>query len=262
MSEVDRDDLQAAWRQLSRRYDWALVADEARFLDEAAADLAATAADKAPKERARIAVWCAYSALLYRGLWRRDERAAQELWTAIARMALKRGYAQPEAEELAQETIARLLEKLPGMHRPQGALSYAFLTLRTVQREQSKQMRADQPLQNDSDEATHEPADPADLAQAVEERLIGAELHTLLLASLTNELERTTLTRTILLGEHPRDVAREIGLPLHRTRVAKHRALERLRGDETFMARLRTLVGAGDPGAASAEEGGDDTIAN
>ena len=44
----------------------------------------------------------------------RDDRAAQELWCAFVRTALRDHWPQPEAEELAQETIARLIERFGG----------------------------------------------------------------------------------------------------------------------------------------------------
>lgn len=162
---------------------------------------------------------------------------------AMVRSALKRGHRQTEAEELAQEVIARVLEKLDTVRVPQGLISWALMIFRTVQRDYGKQAQPDQPLQGDGDELPHEPGDPADMAQEVEQQLVDTELLTLLRAKLPNHLERVTLLRIVVLGDHPRDVARDLGLPLHRTRVAKHRALNRLRGDEAFMGTLRAIVG-------------------
>jgi RNA polymerase sigma factor (sigma-70 family) len=256
VSVPSREDLAVIWRQQARRNDWALVDDEAAFLDLAVAECDALADERKPNDRGRIAVWRAYSTLLYRGLWRREERAAQELWLALVRMALKRGQPRGEAEELAQETIVRVLEKLPGLKAPQALITYALMTFRTVQREHRKQMSTDQPLQSDGDDFIHEPADPADLALEVERQLTSSELQAQLRAKLPNDLERVTLLRIVVFGDHPRDVARDLGLPLHRTRLAKHRALKRLREDEAFVHLLRDL--AGDVSAQLVDTGADD----
>jgi RNA polymerase sigma factor (sigma-70 family) len=244
VSEPGRENLRTVWRQLARRYNWALVEDEEQFLDIIAAEYDALASGKTPNDRARIAVWRAYSTLLYRGLWRREERAAQELWQALVRVALKRGQPQPEAEDMAQEVIARVVQKLPALRAPQSLLSYAMMTFRGIQREGTKSMSADQPLYADDDELRHEPADPADLAQDVEQQLTSEELQAQLRARLPNALERVTLLRIVVFGDNPRDVAHDLGLPLYRTRLAKHRALNRLRGDEAFFRFLRDLTGA------------------
>jgi DNA-directed RNA polymerase specialized sigma24 family protein len=221
------------------------VDDEELFLDQAAAELGSLAGGRSTTERMQMAVWRAYSALLYRGLWHRQERAAQELWLALMRMALKRGVAHPEAEELAQETIARVLAKLPGMRSPQSLISYALMVFRTVQRDGRKQMSNDQSLQSDDGEPAYDPPDPGDLVLEVEQRIIGDELLAQLRAKISKELERYTLLRIVVFGDQPRDVARDLGLPLHRTRVAKHRALALLRGDEAFMRTLRELANGG-----------------
>src|SRR5687768_14178927 len=108
---------------MAQRYNWTLVDDEAAFLDLVEAELSALADDHSALDRARPAVWCAYSRLLYRGLWRREERAAQELWLVLERMAVKAGITQLQAEELAQETIVRVLKKLATLRSPQSLLS-------------------------------------------------------------------------------------------------------------------------------------------
>jgi DNA-directed RNA polymerase specialized sigma24 family protein len=259
VSEPSRAELRAIWRRHAQRNDWTLVDDEELFLDLATVELGALAGDQSMPERMRLAVWRAYSTLLYRGLWQREERAAQELWLALMRMALKRGVARPEAEELAQETIARMLEKLPAMRSPQSLLSYALMVFRTAQRERRKQMPNDQPLQSDSDEPAYDPPDPGDLTLEVEQRIISAELQAQLRAKLPNDLERRTLLRIVVFGDQPRDVARDLGLPLHRTRLAKHRAIARLRDDETFIQTLRDLTGDTEPQPDSSGADHDDT---
>lgn len=248
MSGPLREELRAIWRMLAQRYEWALVADEEAFLDLAAAELDDLAGAPVSSERLRVAVWRAYSRLLYRGLTRREERAAQELWLAYARMALRDGRPRPEAEELAQEAIARVLANLPELRAPQSLLAWAFRIFRTVRREYGSRLLAAQSLHPDEGAFVPEPADPDDMAMGVEHDLIGQELQALLREKLTNSLERLTLLRIVVFGDHPRDVARDLGLPLYRTRLAKHRAIERLRADEAFVRRVRDLAGV--PGEA------------
>lgn len=244
VSETNRDALQATWRRLAQRYDWRLVDDEAGFLDRVAAEYATLREDVTAGRRQYTAVKRAYSTLLYRGLWGREERAATELWLAFMRTALGRGDTRPEAEEWAQEAIACVIEKLPSLRSPQSLLFWAFTIFRTVQRESRKWSKAEQSFQDDDDGRPYEAPDPVDLAALVEQDLADQDLLRLLAAHLLNDLERLVLLRIGVFGDHPRDVAADLGLPLHRTRLAKSRALKRLREDETFMRMLRDLVGA------------------
>jgi RNA polymerase sigma factor (sigma-70 family) len=257
VSEPDRDELRALWLQQARRNDWALVEDAAAFLDQAAAEFSILINAKTPGERLRLAVSRTYSALLYRGLRSRQERAAQELWLTFVRTALRDRWPRAEAEELAQEAIARILERLPAIESPQGFLTFAFKLffrlLRDSRGRQQREQQREQSFQANQEEPAHEPADPADLASEVGQDMIIQELWTLLQARLSNELERRTLWRIIVFGDDPRDVARDLGLPLHRTRLAKSRALARLRQDEAFMRMVRDL--AGDQGSDPSETG-------
>src|SRR5262245_46123047 len=207
VSGASRLELLAIWRQLAQRYEWRLVDDEATLLGSAVVELGTLTGGKTPNDRLRIAVWRAYSALLYRGLRQRQERAAQELWLACVRLGLKQGWSRLEAEELAQETIVRMLEKLPTLRAPQGLLSWMTMILRTVQRERGRQIQAGQPLLSDTGELADEPADSGDLAAEVEQDQVGREVQALLEEKLPNELERRVLVRIVIDGDHPRDVA-------------------------------------------------------
>lgn len=245
MGEPSLDDLRATWRRLALRNDWALVANENEFLDRVATEFNAVAEGKTTRERIEMAIWRAYGTLLYRGLWHREERAAQELWLAFVRMALRGGQPRPEAEELAQETIARVLDNLPDLRTPQSILSWAMMVFRTVQRGRRKQMPNEQSLQTDDDKPEHNPPDESDLTLEVEQKLTNRELLAQLRARLSNNLERLVLLRIVVFGDKPRDVARDLGLPQHQPRIAKCRALARLREDPDFIAFLRELVGEG-----------------
>jgi RNA polymerase sigma factor (sigma-70 family) len=243
MSEPTRDEIRMVWRQLARRNDWALVNDEATFLDQVAAESLALTNARSPSERMRLAVWRAYSVLLYDGLRNRDDRAAQELWIAFLRTAMRDRWPQPEAEELAQETIARLIERLPRVQSPQGLLSYAFLLFRTLRRDMTQRKQSEQSLDPGQDEPARDVADTTDIVAVIEQQVVGEQLLALLHDKIPNDLERTTLLRIVIFGDNPRDVAHALGLPLHRTRVAKSRALKRLRQDTEAIQLLRNMTG-------------------
>jgi DNA-directed RNA polymerase specialized sigma24 family protein len=242
VGEPSRDDLRATWQRMAQRNNWALVTDETEFLDRVAAQFSLIEKAETTQERVEMAIWRAYGTLLYRSLWHREEQAAQELWLAFVRLGLRGGRPRPEAEELAQEAITRVLDKLPNLREPESMLSWAIMIFRTVQRGPRKKMPNEQSLQAGDDTPEHDPPDATDLALEAEQRITSRALQAQLRAKLPNELERQTLLRIVILGDHPRDVAREFGLPLHRTRVAKTRALKRLRNDTEFIALLRDLA--------------------
>jgi DNA-directed RNA polymerase specialized sigma24 family protein len=242
VSEPVQHDLRIAWRQLSQRNDWSLATDEAAFLAHAASELDMLAGDTPADGQVRLALLRAYGVLLYDGLCARHDRAAYEIWLACYRLALHDGWPQQEAELLAQESIARVIEKLHTLRSPQSIISWSLRIYRTARTALMGHERAEEPIQLDQD-AVAEPADPADMAADVEQMLLDRQFAEMLRAKLPNHLERRVLLRVVLLGDHPRDVARDLGLPLHRTRLAKSRALQRLRGDEQFMRWLGELGG-------------------
>jgi hypothetical protein len=97
----------------------------------------------------------------------------------------------------------------------------------------------------DDDKPEHNPPDESDLTLEVEQRLTNKELLAQLRARHSNNLERMVLLRIVVFGDKPRDVARDLGLPQHQPRIAKCRALARLREDPDFIAFLRELAGEG-----------------
>jgi RNA polymerase sigma factor (sigma-70 family) len=244
VSDPSRDDVRAAWVRLSQRYAWRLARDEEALLDQALEQCRALGPSGPPGTRAQIGVWCAYSVLLYRGLVARDERAAQELWLACMRMALRAGWAPAEAEDLAQESVARVLAKLPTLQSPAALLTWALRLFRSVMRESSRAANTNTSIDHSSGLELAEPTDPM---FAVEQRMIEQQLAERLAGLLPNQLEQETLMRIVLLGEKPREIARDLQLPLYRTRVAKWRALERLRQDPALLAFLSDLTGYADP---------------
>lgn len=235
-----RETLHVLWRTLARRNDWTLVVNEAAFLDQAAAELQMLTGGSAAA-RQRLALQRSYSALLYQGLGARQERAAHELWLAFVRLGLRAGHARTEAEELAQEAISRVLARLSTLRTPQSLLIWAFTIWRTVQREGWQQGSREQELPADETDQQFL-AVPNDLVEDVVDGLIDQSLFDLLTAHLTNDLERVVLLRVVVWGDHPRDVARDLNLPLYRARLAKSRALQRLRANTEFIARLTALT--------------------
>ena len=242
MPQLSIAEVQAAWLRLSQRYGWALLEEETALFERALAEAEIIGASSAQQQLATVCIWRAYGAALYEGLRQRDERAASQLWRICIGKA-RRDYPPDEAEDLAQETIARVLLKLDTLKSPASLLTWVLQVFRSVARE-LRESSAAQPYA--AAESDAEPADARDIAAEIERRVIAELLRDRLEALLPNPLERETLVRVVLLGEKPRDVARDLGLPLHRTRLAKHRALERVRQDPEFLALLRDLAGRED----------------
>lgn len=241
MTEADRTALQRIWQQISRRNDWLLVEDEAAFLEQVLAEARVLVGDGAVSEEAlRVAARRSYSARLFRGLQMQEERAAQELWLAAFRLSIRAGWTQPAAEDLAQEMMARVIEKLPALRSPQSLVDWVLMILRTVQRDYRRQHPDVQQLTNDEGQQ-REPADPSDLAERVEAGLLSELITAELEAALPKERDRLILLRTVLAGDKPGEIAKDLGIPAHQVRLAKSRALDRLRNSPAFRGLLSQL---------------------
>lgn len=266
MEHLTFEDFRVVWETMARRYDWQLVQDETVFFQAVSAEFGALKVDQqqATRRRLRIAIWRSYSVLLYRALHWRQEQAAQELWIAAVRMSQKRGFSPDDAGELAQELVYRMLEHLPRLaDRPQILLSHAMWMCRTLWREYWRQAgKLQSPArvtdEEEADEAVEEAVDPADVATEVEQQVMSEEIEKILRSSLKNELERQVLLHIVLRGEKPRDVARDQGMPLHRTRQAKSRALKRLRADPQTLQAIYKLTGKLRPPPATRGDSADD----
>ncbi|MBP1464479.1 sigma-70 family RNA polymerase sigma factor [Candidatus Chloroploca sp. M-50] len=243
MDAPDRERAQMVWQQLAARNQWELIAPEGEdpFLDRVFAEYQNLKAEDAPEKRLRVACHRVYSVHLYNGIQAREERAAQEVWLCFVRLALRGGTPQATAYELAQEAVTRVIEKLASVRMPQSFLAWAIQVFRTVQRDLRPKAQ-EVSLTNEDGTQAYEAVDMLNLADIVETNVITQELADLLFAVITNPLERITLVRCLLQGDPPRDVAKELGLPLHRTRVAKARALHRLREHPATMARFASYV--------------------
>lgn len=251
MKEVNQEVMRGMWRQMAHHNGWAIIHNEEEFLDQALIEFHRLidmsgrnhCVDEVIQQNHHIATALrrVYSDMLYRGLQHGEEQAAAALWQNLLRIALKLGYLHADAEELAQETIRRILERLPQLRSPQGLLSWAFGVFRTVRRDMVRGTRFTVSLEADDDEIANELIGVGNMAVEIEEKLMNEVLKVLLHAKLANPLEQLTVLRVIMLNENPRDIARDLGLPLYRVRVAKHRALQRLRSDEQFMQIINDL---------------------
>ncbi len=76
----------------------------------------------------------------------------------------------------------------------------------------------------------------------------------LLEGALRNPMELLAVQRIVLRGDKPREVARDLGLPLHQIRVHKSRALQRLRADPIFMDAYEQLAIDLDGSSAAKEQ--------
>jgi RNA polymerase sigma factor (sigma-70 family) len=251
VSASNEDGLRAVFRRLARRFDWQLAIDEDALLASATAEYGSLTGELTHGARLDLAVRRAYSVLLYQGLLHRINRAAEEVWWVVFRKAVRDDWQHDEAQDLAQEVVLRLMDRLDRVHSPQGLLSWVFWLYRQVVKD-LRGKRPTLPLTSD-DDVEVQLSDPADVAEAVEERVVGEELRALLASKLPNARDREILLRSIVLGEKPRQIASDLGIPVAQVRVLKFRALERLRDDAEMTAWVRTLVESVDSAAAGAD---------
>lgn len=240
MDAASRELARKIWRQLADRNQWQLFPNEEQLLDDVLAALSGPVTPDDAEGKVRPVLQRLYSQRLYEGVRDREERAASELWLMFLRLAVRGGAREQDASDLAQEAVARVIAKLGQVKSPQAFQAWALMVFRTTKRD-LRPKHPEQPLTSEDGEAAVEPADPADLVAEVEGRLAEQEFRDLLRAAVPNDLERFTLLRCVVFGDDPRDVARDLGLPLHRTRVAKSRALQRLRDNNAFMAFISSL---------------------
>lgn len=238
-NESTKCQMKAYWQLLAERNQWALINDVNAWLDEIIASLGANDQPSHSTVDIKTVLFRAYSARLYSGLLNREERAATELWLICYRQSMKEGRQRGDAEELAQEAVARVLAKLPALRSPESLVSYTLMILRTVFRDHRSQTASTETSLDTLVATSMDIEDrDANLADEVEQKILSTELMEWLRSKIPNTLERLVLIRILLLGDHPRDVARDLNLPLHRTRLAKSRALQRLRGDDDFIQLL------------------------
>lgn len=238
VSPSSLDALRTTWQQLSTRNNWALVTDEESFLRHAKEEMNNLQDIRSPEQRMRVALMRAYSAVLYAHVRERSEQAVQEVWLAGYRLALRDRFASDQAEVLAQETVALVLAKLHAVSAP---ASFVFWMMRVYQTARAKELRvqnAEVPLPS-----REEAQAMFDQIALIEHMVLGQQLLEQIKKRLHNELETIALIRCVLGGEYPHDVAHDLGLLDYRIRVAKSRALQRLRNDAEFKRLLKDLTG-------------------
>jgi DNA-directed RNA polymerase specialized sigma24 family protein len=228
------------WSSMSRRNDWALVDDLDAFLSNTESESQLLACLITAITCLKLAIKRCYGQILYTGLTARRERAAQELWAACYRAAL-RSCPPTEAEEVAQETITRVLEKLPTLRDPRSLILWAIrIQARLIHELQQRTTKAGEPL---AQQHAEELIDPTELDELVITQLGSSRLLDLARQIIRNQLELNALLRFALLDEKPGDTAIALGVKPTQARVAKSRALQHLRASERFMAELRAIAG-------------------
>ncbi|HEU4324248.1 MAG TPA: hypothetical protein VFS21_13940 [Roseiflexaceae bacterium] len=253
------DDLRPIWNDLKRRNDWALVSplEETPFLERAAAERIALGGSQSSEASARLAITRVYSVLLHDRLRARSERAALELWRFAYRMARRKGWAEEDAEVIAQETIAQLLTRFHELASPQSLISWVRWLCLAAQKSQRPSRHPETSLPEEDEPAAPLPA-TADEPAMVEQQVFNQQLLRMLAERLTNPLQRQVVIRWLLFGDKPSDVAHDLDKPLHLTRLAKSRALKVLREDPVFMRFLVELAGEGSSGEEGRQEGAQD----
>lgn len=249
MSDAPRD-VRAIWRELAQRNDWRLVDDEAGFIGEALDELGALTSAGDPEALLRLALLRAYNRRIYQGLAAGHERATAELRETLWRMALKDGCAERHAQDLAQEAVARIFEKLATVRDPGSFMAWARTTLFRLQIRPDK-ARLETPYPTAEDGSVREIADPADMAAQVVDSVAEQDLRALLRARLPDELDRQVVWRGAVLLERSSDIARDLGIAPDLVRLRKSRALRRLRDDQRFLRTLRSMIDEPAPLAAT-----------
>lgn len=237
--------LRTTWHQLSTRNDWALVTDEEAFLQRAKEEMNSLQDTRDLDQQIRIALMRAYSTLLYEYVRNRSEQAIQEIWLASRRLALRDLFSRDDAELLAQETVALVLEKIDHISTPN---SFTFWIMRVYQTARKKNLR---PIEDDlstffgsdnTDERIDIP-DKNNFSEQVERSILLQKLSEMIRIKLHNNLEIVALFRCVLMGHQSVEVAKELGIQDYRVRTAKSRAIQSLRQDADFISFLKQLTG-------------------
>lgn len=241
MSEVLLARVTAAWDTLSQHYHWQLPVQRDVIVQEAVVRL-----DHLPQANDRTitaVIVAVYGQHLHAAFVSGNNAAAEDLFHACFRSALRQGLTSEDAEETAQETVTRMVYYAPRLRSSETIISYAFDVLRTVLRERRSEP-FEAPLDNREQQEQPIIGQPDGQATitAVERRVFNDTLLVLLRQKLPSPLERTMLIRTVLLDDKPRDVAHDLNIPGYQARTARHRALNRLREDAEFMLFCSSLL--------------------
>lgn len=233
MHEDSRLLAQRIWRQLAARNQWQLFSDEELLLGQVLTYL--TEIQGAISEGAiRNSIQACYSARLYQGLQQHEERAAYELWLMFLRLAMKKGATESDANDLAQECMARVLIKLAQVRLPERFLAWAMKVFATALRDMYKHP-IESSLAVAQDAYGGDPPDLTNMLAEIEEHILEDMFSILLQDALPNKLERLVIIRHILMQDKLHEIADDLHVPQPRIRLAKSRALQRLRNNTSFM---------------------------
>lgn len=214
-------------RNLMARFQWALV-DEETLLAAVVAQLPGDT-DLAPAAIKQQIIHI-YATMLYESCRQgsdqaRRERAYNDLSRFLYRFAYKR---LPErAEELVNQTLLVVYERIDECREPGAFLSFAWWKLRAIIKQAYRQEHNLQPLPE------HEDAElPASAEEEPETQVLQAERLRLLLDAvrhLLNPREQQVILLTFFGDYSDREIAQRLDLSTANVRVIRHRALARLR---------------------------------
>lgn len=225
------------WKDLAFRNDWRLIENPYPFVCELVTSLRSSHAGTITPEKIKIALARSYSKALFRKFTDREERAVIEVYSFCMRVAMRLYPRDREdAEDIVQETLERVWGRLHHLRHAESFTPWIAMILRTVHRSRYSSFRMGISLTSDIDVI-----DPSTDVENVDQEIINEQLAKLIQSMLTNHLERTILLHIMINGDKPRDIARDLQVPLNVVRVAKYRALQRLRDNEVFMDLLANL---------------------
>ncbi|WP_322489344.1 sigma-70 family RNA polymerase sigma factor [Chloroflexus sp.] len=216
--------LKATWLDIARRNQWALIDNVDAWISSVQAHYPEIGTDIQPS----TLLLRAYSARLYQGCMYREERAAWEVWIYCYRAALRQSDSRENVEDVVQETIALVIEKLSQVRHPESFLPWVLTILRSVSRTFLQARRKGNVPLGAIEVTSERLIDPMQQpAEETEQKILKERMLSLL--GQLKASEREILIRQLLFDERIGDIARDLGLDAAYVRVMKHRALHRLR---------------------------------
>lgn len=150
-------------------------------------------------------------------------------WERLRLFALRRLGNRSDAEDVAQETLTRVIQALRDdrLRNPEALPSYVFQTARNVcllyRRSKGREARAAVRMRHrlGSERTDQDPL--SDLVSVERRRIVNQALQAL------KAEERRLIEMMYLEGKESAEIARDLGITTGALRVRKHRALQRLR---------------------------------
>lgn len=230
--------IEAIWQALSSEYSWQLVRDPAVLIARAATHFAERSEVSDKQIRAVLIGY--YNEAWHQALQRQEERAAEELLAVCRQQARAYRLTEVQQEDVAYETVKRMIERLDKVKEPKALLWYALVMLQRLA--QDVATNAKEIVESDvSPETLERFAAQALVADTVEQKLLNEQMLALFHKKLSNRLQFVAIIGTIILGEKPATIARELNIPAAQITLAKSRALKRLKEDARFMEFCQSL---------------------